>query len=313
MAAAPNGAPGAVIFGSVSSEPTPTEPPQVLVGDCRTGLSSLPDKTASLVLTDPPYFIDGMGDEWNATTIKQRITSNVVGGVPAGQKYDRSQGERLQEFLYPIAQDLLRVLRPGGFFLCFSMPRLVHHTAMAIERAGFEVRDLLAWTYQGQPKAATQAHRVRQYHLPLEDEQELLGELAGRKTAQLKPQIEPIVLAQAPTEGTLVENWQKYATGLVDLSDPWIEPGKFPGQLIPCPKPKQRHGHITPKPVDVCRHLVRIFCTQSGLVLDPFCGSGATGVAAVLEDRRFKGWERDPAMAEVAAARLEDAWRDQQS
>ncbi len=43
------------------------------------------------------------------------------------------------------------------------------------------------------------------------------------------------------------------------------------------------------------RWLVRLLAPEDGLVLDPFCGSGTTGCAAVLVDRRFTGIEREPA------------------
>ena len=61
---------------------------------------------------------------------------------------------------------------------------------------------------------------------------------------------------------------------------------------------------MTAKPVDLLRHLIRIFSTQGALVFDPFAGSGSTGVAAKLEDRRFVGVEIDPAMAQLAENRV---------
>ena len=52
------------------------------------------------------------------------------------------------------------------------------------------------------------------------------------------------------------------------------------------------------------RWLVRLLCPPGGLVLDPTCGSGTTGAAAVLEGRRFVGIELEPAYMEIAAARI---------
>jgi DNA modification methylase len=52
------------------------------------------------------------------------------------------------------------------------------------------------------------------------------------------------------------------------------------------------------------RWLVRLAVPDRGLVLDPFCGSGTTGCAAVLEGRRFAGIELDPAYAAIARARI---------
>ena len=52
------------------------------------------------------------------------------------------------------------------------------------------------------------------------------------------------------------------------------------------------------------RWLVRLTAPPGGLVLDPFCGSGTTGIAATLEHRRFLGLELDPDHVRVAHARI---------
>ena len=69
--------------------------------------------------------------------------------------------------------------------------------------------------------------------------------------------------------------------------------------------PRDRE-HITQKPLSVMRELVKIV-PEGGVVLDPFAGSGTTGVAAVLEHRRFIGVEMTEHYAAVAAARLAEA------
>jgi DNA modification methylase len=62
--------------------------------------------------------------------------------------------------------------------------------------------------------------------------------------------------------------------------------------------------HPTVKPLALMRWLVGLACPPGGLVLDPFCGSGSTGAAALLEGRRFLGIELDPGYARVARARI---------
>ncbi len=57
------------------------------------------------------------------------------------------------------------------------------------------------------------------------------------------------------------------------------------------------------------RWLVRLVAPEGALVLDPFCGTGTTGVAAHLERRRFLGVERDPDYHRIATARLESDTR----
>ncbi len=62
--------------------------------------------------------------------------------------------------------------------------------------------------------------------------------------------------------------------------------------------------HATVKPIDVMRWIVRLVTPESGLVLDPFAGSGSTGAAAVLEGVRFHGMEREASYVPVARARI---------
>jgi DNA modification methylase len=68
-------------------------------------------------------------------------------------------------------------------------------------------------------------------------------------------------------------------------------------------RPK-RNIHPTVKPVELMRWLVQLVCPDGGVVLDPFVGSGSTGIAAVLEGRGFIGIEREAEYIEIALARL---------
>lgn len=93
-------------------------------------------------------------------------------------------------------------------------------------------------------------------------------------------------------------------------ADPVV--GCLPGFASALAPRQGQREHITQKPVSVMRELVRI-CQPGGLVLDPFAGSGTTGVAAVAEGRRFCGIELDPHFRQVAAERITAAlhgWRD---
>lgn len=65
-----------------------------------------------------------------------------------------------------------------------------------------------------------------------------------------------------------------------------------------------RNVHPTVKPIGLMRWLVRLVTPPGGLVLDPFTGSGTTGIAAVMEDRMFLGIEREGAYVDIACARL---------
>lgn len=278
----------------------------VIVGDCRVRMKSLESNSISLILTDPPYFIDGMGEGWNKNHLERRISkARVIGSLPIGMKFCPNQSKKLRNFMTPICKEWMRVIKPGGFVLCFIQPRLSHSISIALEEAGFEIRDSYIWKRLGQAKAFTHDHFIKKRkNLSKGEKKRLLKSIGGRKTAQLRPDFEMIVMAQAPTDLTLVDNWKRYKTGFIDVSKPFIDMNNFPSTIMNCPKPKERHGHITPKPVPLLRHLIRIFCEPHGVILDPFLGSGSTGVAAVLEKRQFIGFEINKEYAQISKKRI---------
>jgi site-specific DNA-methyltransferase (adenine-specific) len=69
----------------------------------------------------------------------------------------------------------------------------------------------------------------------------------------------------------------------------------------------ERTGHQTQKPLALMDVLVRLFSEPGELILDPFAGSGTTGVAALRLGRRFEGWEMNPEYAAIARRRLANA------
>lgn len=67
---------------------------------------------------------------------------------------------------------------------------------------------------------------------------------------------------------------------------------------------RRKNIHPTVKPIALMRWLVRLITPPGGVVLDPFCGSGTTGIAALAEGARFLGIEVDPAYVAIARARI---------
>jgi len=68
---------------------------------------------------------------------------------------------------------------------------------------------------------------------------------------------------------------------------------------------ERKNIHPTAKPLGLMRWLIRMFCPPDGIVLDPFMGSGSTGVAAILEGRRFVGIEMIPSYYNIAKHRIQ--------
>jgi len=75
------------------------------------------------------------------------------------------------------------------------------------------------------------------------------------------------------------------------------------------PDTKRANHHPTVKPTALMRWLCRLITPPGGTILDPFCGSGSTGKACVLEGFNFVGVEREPEYAEIARKRIAAAAR----
>lgn len=79
------------------------------------------------------------------------------------------------------------------------------------------------------------------------------------------------------------------------------------GNVLRCPRKSADRDHPTEKPVALMAMMVEVQSARGGLVLDPFMGSGSTGVAAVQKGRRFVGIEHDPIHFETACRRIAHA------
>jgi DNA modification methylase len=110
--------------------------------------------------------------------------------------------------------------------------------------------------------------------------------------------------------------WDKQNTGIyADCEMAWSNIGK-PAKLIHYmwngmlrANGEARGDHPTQKPIGVMKWAIGHLPAPSETILDPFMGSGTTGVAAVQMGRRFIGIEREPKYFEIACRRIEDAQR----
>jgi site-specific DNA-methyltransferase (adenine-specific) len=305
-------------------EPRKLESNRLYRGDCRDMLPSLLDSSVDLVLTDGPYFICGLGADWDTDRL-QRPHKGAVQHLPSGMKFDPEQGRKLYSFYLPVCRELFRVLKPGGYCLAFAAPRLYHRLASALEDAGFQIRDEMIWLYtQSRAKAQGMDRFIHKAKgIAAADQAHLRRQLAGWKTPQLRCNHEPICLAQKPLQGTFLANQIKYGVGLVNTS-PKVGDGKFVSNVVSTgtvsdeidrhflvPKPtKDEKGdyntHKTVKPLELFRHLILLTTAPGALVLDPFIGSGTTALACRQLGRDFIGMEMNEEYLAIAERRLDD-------
>ena len=196
---------------------------QILLGNNLDVLPTLPDNSVDSIVTDPPYELGFMGKKWDSSGIAYSVE---------------------------LWQQCLRVLKPGGHLLSFGGTRTYHRVAVAIEDAGFELRDSIAWLYgSGFPKSLdiskaidkaagverTQVLGTRSRNVkPFDDsngwnENNTTGDYEYKSPATpeaqqwqgwgtaLKPAFEPIVVARKPIEGTVANNVLKWGTGGLNI------------------------------------------------------------------------------------------------
>jgi site-specific DNA-methyltransferase (adenine-specific) len=327
-------------------------------------IKSLPDNSIDAIITDSPY---GLGKKQNLVKLLQAwVTTGyyeITGTGFMGKKWDAFVPQPI------LWKECLRVLKPGGYLLSFFGTRTYHLGSLAIELAGFEIRDCIQWIYgSGFPKSKS----------------------------CLKPANEPICVARKPGPVQLLNidecrievadndkghrpNWEahstvktgnvygkfdhritkrladgRYPTNIIIDEDVAIQMdeqsgisggdrrtakfqtgtnGNFTtakaGQLTPCyndkggasrffyvakASPSERAGatHPTIKPVKLMTQLVKLYCPEGGVVLDPHNGTGPTCEACLETGRNYIGIDNDPVSQKEANERIK-RWHKKQS
>lgn len=233
------------------SDGSRTIAPSAIVGDatlyqadCRDVLRGLADNSIDSVVTDPPYALVSIQKRFgkpgsapvkvadvNASNDLKAAYARASAGF-MGKTWDTGEVAFSEEFW----AEVLRVLKPGGHVVAFSGTRTYHRMAVAIEDAGFEIRDRIRFDQSFDTKFGPLLES-------LNDEQrgallELLNdygdggsELAwaygsgfpkshnqpGGLGTALKPAWEPICLARKPLIGTVAENVLEHGTGALNI------------------------------------------------------------------------------------------------
>jgi site-specific DNA-methyltransferase (adenine-specific) len=327
--------------------------PKLILGDCLEVLKSLPAESVHAVVTDPPAGIAFMGKEWDE---------------------DKGGRDEWIAWLASVMRECHRVLKPGGHALVWAFPRTSHWTGMALEDAGFEVRESLQHIFStGFPKSMNVSRVIADNNTAKQWE--------GYGTA-LKPAHEVWWMARKPLAGTVAANVQEHGTGALNIDACRVDGARWPPNTLlshtpecgdtctdDCavaeldrqhdgasdffpsfryqakPSRKERDSgcdslpsrsgaeaverkegsagtkspragagrtadsvknyHPTVKPVALMEWLITLVTPPGGTVLDPFMGSGTTGIAASSLGFGFIGIEREAEYYEIAKARIQ--------
>lgn len=234
--------------------------------DCLEALKELPDNSIDAIVTDPPYHLVSVTKRFGGKNAHNTPAMETEEGGVFARKAKGFMGkdwDGVDETGLGIAQkvelweECLRVLKPGGYLLAFSGTRTTHRMTVAIEDAGFEIRDMIAWVYgSGFPKSLNigkavdklqgnereeiwhdrykdgktrqnlgTAHMVCNALAPIAN-----GNITTKGTSEwegwgtaLKPALEPITVARKPIEGTVAENCLKWGVGGINIDGCRVE------------------------------------------------------------------------------------------
>ena len=270
-------------------------------GDCKEVLSSYEENTFHACITDPPY---GMGmDHWDHS-------------VPT----------------VDIWREVYRTLRPGAFCLAFCSPELYHRLAVNVEDAGFTIKDQIMWM----PTTKMPKHN------PMKPANEPIVVAQKPYTGSLQSNFDEwgcgiidTTTTRVPWEGKPPTGWVKGGAkrrtfgrdgntkgtgaeyGTVDANPDGRYPSNIIGDVMPeqqkyfyAPRATRKekgenNDHPTVKPVSLMEYLIKIYSPVNSTVLDPFCGSGTTGVAAVTQNRNFVGIDLSDHYINIAQQRID--------
>jgi len=387
-------------------------------GDCLEVLEKLSSEQIHSCVTDPPYHLTSIVKRFggkNAAPAKSNGTG-VYARSSAGFMGQTWDGGDIA-FRPETWEKVINALKPGGHLCAFSGTRTYHRMAVAIEDAGFEIRDMIAWLYgSGFPKSHNLAVGITKKLDPTwKTGDQMMPESAaweGWGTA-IKPAQEPITLARKPlSEKTVAANVLRHGTGAINIDDSRVgygekgpdrpfsqtvnteaahwgnskaddlqkykSKGRWPANVVhdgsdevlegfpnskSCNSPskaKKTYGcgldesggsifggtrsqgtiypgdsgsaarfyycaktskkergednnHPTVKPIALMEWLVKLVTPKGGVVLDPFMGSGSTGLACVKNGFKFIGIEKDPKYFDIACKRIESAVNENKS
>jgi len=226
-------------------------------------LPNIPDHSVDLIFADPPYFLSNGG-----TTCQSGRRVPVDKG-----DWDQSMGiEQNHAFNMAWLSECRRILKPEGSLFVSGTHHVIFSIGFAMQQLEMKILNEITW-YKVNPPP----------------------NLACRTFTHAT---EKIVWAAPDASSRHYFDYQamKEENGGKQMQDIWA--------ITPPRRQEKRFGrHPTQKPLELLMRIVRAASPEGALVLDPFSGSGTTGIACALLGRRFMGIELNPEYLEIARER----------
>lgn len=303
-------------------------------------LEDIEDDCIDSIITDPPYGISYQNNYWDKDLPDKEIWDNSLKKIKPGGFGLIFSSIRLMHRLMVDLEDSGFLIKDVLFWAYLNgMPKSRNVGLLIDSELNIESEKVGEYKYvQGYKKNGADNYKVGEKKHKLSPSSELGKKYDGAGLG-LKPAYEPIILIQKPLEKGLnvAQNIIKYGTGALNFEDTRLpydenegkvghnphEKGRVPANILRTDKfkdgydkfflvPKVRQSkehfnfHPTVKPVELMQHLVKLTTFDEQIVLDPFMGSGSTGLACIALKRKFIGYELDVDYFTIAKKRLED-------
>ncbi|MDI6802165.1 MAG: site-specific DNA-methyltransferase [Thermodesulfovibrionales bacterium] len=246
---------------------------RLLKGDCIEILNQARDNSVDMIFADPPYFLSNGG-----------ITCHAGKMVSVNKgKWDKSKGvTENHKFTLEWLKACQRVLKPNGTIWVSGTTHIIYSVGFAMQELGYKILNDIIWYKRNAPPNLSCRYFTHSTEIVL---------WAAKNTKSKHYFDYPLMKKM---------NQGKQMRNVWEISSPPAEEKKF-------------GKHPTQKPVELLKRLILASTKKGDLVLDPFCGSSTTGVAAVLLNRKYVGIDLEEEYLGVSRKRLEQAIRGKEA
>ena len=248
-------------------------------GDAVDVMNALPAEEFDLIFADPPYGLSNGGMSFYAG---KRVL------VDKGE-WDKSRGvEGNFEFHSDWIAACRRVLKPNGSLWVSGTYHSIYACGFALQRNGWHVLNEISW-YKPNAAPHLACRMFAASHETL---------IWVRKTKSAKHYFDYALMRNSDWGKDFIKKEERQMRSVWAINTP--PPGE-----------KKRGKHPTQKPLALMERIVLSSCPEGAMILDPFCGSATTGVAALRWQRRFVGIDNNvDYLRQYAVPRLKDVLKE---